>query len=613
MLKQLFFIFFKKKALFLPHIIAFSVFFLYQIAYCIISKDSSFIYFEKDVLKISELFSILFLYTAFEFFSLDERVNLRECIESSGKLKKYTANQFLVMLVLASIYSITAFAFLSTTYAINFNNEHLSYLIRIFLDVFLNIFLVLFSTIIISLSISLTFKRFSAFIVLFAVTILRSSLFLNLLSGSNVCKLLDLFNFNIYLDFMPNHSFGFSLLPYRWIKHIIGIIICLLIYLIGNKKLTKKIKSAASLSFIIMLSCSIFLYYLPSSKVDMSEYSQIQELKYYENVEQKHSASNFDIKKCKMDLNIVKQLHAKVTVDVTNQTLEEYNFTLYHGYKIKKIVDQNLNSLNYTQLGDYIVIYNKEKSIIKQIIFYYSGSCPTFYSNYQGTYLSGAFPYYPKAGYHYIYSKEYQSYEYVLPKNKIIFEINVDSNNKKIYSNIPTNQNGCFEGESYAATIVSGLYEETIVNGIRIVYPYLAKELITEDALCRETANILNWTYYKEDTIKTIISIPNMNNYGYNPDYSGCIETVGIGNVSDVYKLSVVPENKRFLYLAFQFYDKYGQMGDDIPEEYQEIINKIEKIKLKDSNAINNIQDYIFLNKNSQKYDVIFGFTQQEE
>ena len=55
---------------------------------------------------------------------------------------------------------------------------------------------------------------------------------------------------------------------------------------------------------------------------------------------------------------------------------------------------------------DYLDVWNKGRYHITNIIVKYKGSSSSGYANYQGCYLPGYYPYYPRAGYIDLYDKE---------------------------------------------------------------------------------------------------------------------------------------------------------------------------------------------------------------
>lgn len=578
----------------------------YLTIYAFVSNNSSFVYYEKDILKLSCFLFLIFLYTSYEFFCLDETIKTRECLVAYAQNKRYKSYQFICLIVLAFIYFFTAFLFVSIEYLVCFSGNPISHLTRIFIDCFLNIFLVLFSSVFISLVVSTITKRLLAYVTLLGISIITFPYFSNLFSNSKIFNFLELFNLNLYLDFMPNHGFGFSFLPYRWLKHIIWWLICILILVIKYKTevyhTTKKIFSILTVTILIS---SFFVYFMPSSKVDMNEYYQLNELEYYTQNKQTNQTSQFNITECQMNLEIKRQLKATVTVTIDDTSHEKYIFTLYHGYIIDEVLDKNYKPLYFKQDSDYITVYKNTLSDISQITFKYEGSCPTFYSNYQGTYLSGAFPYYPKAGWHNVYYTDYQAYDYVVPDNQIDFFVSVNSS-ENTFSNLSRDDDGNFVGRSNAATIISGLYDEILFRGIHIIYPYLAKELVTDTAIENEITKIITSPYFKNDTLNTIICIPNMNNREYFPTYGGCIEVVSIKQAYDVYTMSIVPDDKKVIYYLFNVYTNYGNVSESLSESQQIIIEKIESVLQSKNNASRELQDYIFHNKNSEKYDKIF-------
>lgn len=606
MLRYINLIFCKKKSIFLTQLLSLIAFIIYLFLYIVTSNDSFFIYYEKDVIKLSFFLFIIFLYTSYVFFCLDEVELSRECFVANNFSLKIKVHQVIYYIILSLIYCLVAVFFLIIDYLLCFIGQHLIYIYRIIIDVFLNIFLVLLSSIFISLVISLIKRKIIAYLALLIVTVVASPYFYNLFSRSDFFEFISIFNMNIYSDFMPNHAFGISSLPYRWLKPIICFLLCMLIIIFKNKNWYKYNCYKIHSSFVVfLLIFSIILYSLPKSIVDMSEYYQYKEIQYYNENVIFSKAPNFNITKCYMNLNIKRQLNAEVTINIDNYNLDKYFFTLYHGYKIECIIDKKHNLLHYERDSDYIIVYNNDFSDISEITFKYKGCCSTFYSNYQGSYLSGAFAYYPKAGWYNVYNSDFQSYNYVIPEKPIEFWVSVDCN-KNVYSNLPCINNQVFAGKSKAVTIISGLYNEINYKGIYIIYPFLAKELVSISSIEEEVSKILASPYFLEDTLTKIICIPNMNNYEYFPVYSGCVEVISIKQVYDVYLMSIVPEEKKLLYYLLNIYINQESVIESLSEPLKEIIKEIDYIFKNDNNALDNLQEYIFRDKNKERYDKIF-------
>ena len=133
----------------------------------------------------------------------------------------------------------------------------------------------------------------------------------------------------------------------------------------------------------------------PASKILRASYNMTESVSADEIYYDKHPSDvipknpGFKIAEYNADLRAFLKLSATVTMTVDNTDLEEYAFTLYHGYKVKSAKDQNGNTLNFAQDGDFLTVYTQEKT--KTITLKYTGFSTKFYSNVQGLFYRAIF------------------------------------------------------------------------------------------------------------------------------------------------------------------------------------------------------------------------------
>ena len=114
--------------------------------------------------------------------------------------------------------------------------------------------------------------------------------------------------------------------------------------------------------------------------------------------EREEVSAKFSVEGYQMELKIDRELHADVTVTLSDaQEQEEYVFTLYRGYHLQTLTDHLGNQLSWEQEGDWIR-FSPVVSGTTAFRFSYSGSGDMFYSNRQGIFLPGYFPFYPMPG-----------------------------------------------------------------------------------------------------------------------------------------------------------------------------------------------------------------------
>lgn len=151
-------------------------------------------------------------------------------------------------------------------------------------------------------------------------------------------------------------------------------------------------------------------------------------------------------------IHIDNQINASLSVTLKPSSDEEYVFTLYRGYKIRKITSGN-EKIDFKRIGDYF--YLGKKNVHKDTFTIdYSGFSPQFYSNQQGIVLPGYYPYYPIEGIKPIYDISSQTFDISYPKTKRFFDIEVISP-LPLVSNIEQTEHR-FQGESYTISLIGG-------------------------------------------------------------------------------------------------------------------------------------------------------------
>lgn len=580
----------------------------YLLLYMATSSRNAYIYFAKDILKLSQIYFIAFLFLAYEFFYLSVSNTCQECIgstwEGNGTFLRW---QFLVPITLSTFLCLIIFI-CQTGFYLSCGYTNIDFIAHMGLNILLNFFLMSIIAMLFGCIISLMVRRLPAYLIIFAFIILTGPTFKNLFVNTKWYQICDFLDFYLYSDFMPNHGFGFSILPYRWARVLFWIFLFLSILLFQirdhKKTFTRIISGVCVLTAILM----VIVYVQPVSKVDMGDHYQLQEIEYYKKSHQQSERADFKILSYDISFDIKQILNADIKIYIDNKNLKEYGFTLYHGYQVQKIFDQNGNPLSFTQNGDYLTIKNNQELETSFFQIKYSGYSNIFYSNFQGIYLSGAFPYYPKAGFYPVYLDDLQAYAYTTPENVSIFRVKFTGGSDKIYSNLTKQVDGTFIGESDGATFLKGFYTTQNFNGVELIYPYLASELITEEAASDEIKNLIQSSIYSS-SLKRVLSIPNMNNYGYAPVYSDYIEIVGITRLRELYETYFINEDKHWFYEVYNYFindrDQFRSILKSELEsgyEYEVLANPLELAinHMGKEKVINAIERYLYDSKDTR-------------
>lgn len=254
--------------------------------------------------------------------------------------------------------------------------------------------------------------------------------------------------------------------------------ICILICTLGIKKNSGKILSVI-LSLVTL--CTFFVYIQPSGNAyfdDMitnhDEWTADQS--YYRNTPTLEEAPGFTVAGYTMEFKVRRQLSAKVTMQVDTNNLEQYIFTLYHGYKIESVSDGAGNELSYDRNGDYLTVWN-EKEQLDKICISYTGFSRNFYSTSQGVLLPAYFAYYPIPGYCPVFISQ-QDEEWVEEYTRnsrtyANYHVIIDAP-EEIYCSLPSGKDNKFEGCSEGVTLIGGHFMGCFsTDNYRIIYPSL--------------------------------------------------------------------------------------------------------------------------------------------
>lgn len=274
-----------------------------------------------------------------------------------------------------------------------------------------------------------------------------------------------------------SYVYGFpaeSVILYRLVFWIC-LLVLILFYLVGRD--LPKVSRIASLTLLSVVSIgSLFMTQRPSSVVNFSIGTSLKSMShdqvYYVDYEYLEEPAEFSIAKYEIDLDIKHQLFAKATVHYQSKSeaAPQMSFTLYHGYKVKKITGSDGKSLSFRQAGDYIDVLDAVPPS-GSLTFYYEGFGMRFYSNEQGVYLPGFYPYYPHAGKYQVYDiSGFTMVPDQVPQTNFHLSI---TGEEDIITNLTKTAPGVYEGIAESVSILSGLYDQTMVGSVILDKPAL--------------------------------------------------------------------------------------------------------------------------------------------
>lgn len=559
--------------------LVYSAFMLFTVIYCgkwvvhFVLEGASVFSDETMLLPFSMYAFVMFAFLAFEYCSRCKSCSLEECLQcTKNGYSRFLLAQLKLLTLLICVF--TAFMFIA--YAVLYISNGVftfRYTVQILLGILLNYFLVPFTGAAIGMFLSIFSKRLFSYLLLVFITLLGSPLILGMdvmvyeTSHIDISGFFRLFSFfTPSLNWRVICQYGHSILPHRWALCLFW---CLLLfgislYKTSNQRTAKQLAKSVP-AFVISVVC-FAVAVMPSSKVLLESDNQVESVMadywYYVNhseTEDKNEYADYMITEYDAELSAFINLDADVYMKMNNPTLDEYIFTLYHGYKLKSVRDENGKRLDYEQNGDYITVFGNGN--VSEIHMKYAGFSPQFYSNVQGISLPGYFPYLPHAGFSPVYDRQMQGFNRFYFDEGTIFNIKVNGLGR-VYSNLQETDKNTFSGSAESVTLLRGLYAEYESHGIRIVYPFLETNTGYDniDTLIEEYKG----TECLGDNIKTILIEANTNlTSAYNEyvaysDYIVCSQLLGL---DEAYDFQVSAPGKYNLSNTYNYYINSGEAG----------------------------------------------------
>lgn len=525
----------------------------------------------------------IFSYLVFALLSFDmshkiKRNNMDECFNAikNGYLK-LCISQFIVFLFIIALYFVIINLwtfFLYIKYSI-FDGK---LILQILLNSFLSFFLVPCLATIMGMALTMISGRLNGCILIIIFVLLGSPYINNIgamvleITNKNIYPIINLFDiFPPSLNWKSVYAFGQTILPYRWELTLLWMFLFLSIIAI---RLFKKKQVMSFACPAICLICLV-LVMTPSSKLLLASDDPVNSIMADEQYYSLNSNdaifedADFEVENYDLNITVKNKLFVNATLTLTRRDLSEYKFTLYHGFKIKSVKNDSGDDLAFLQDEDNFVVYNEGQNINK-ITITYSGYSPIFYSNIQGAFLPGYFPYYPHSGFKPVYDIDSHGINQFVLNKPTTFNLKISSN-QKIYCNLENVNKNEYCGATTGLTIVSGMYDDANINGLKIIYPYLDAS-ITLDNL-KSFYNSYFDSNALPNNIKTVFVVPDVNNispYTAYCQFSDSLDTISILYLDVSYEAQNIESYKRALYSAYQKY-----ISD--PESIRNFINERKK------------------------------------
>jgi hypothetical protein len=423
---------------------------------------------------------LLLAVVAFEFCSMERVCGAEECLSVDRHAQKNVKlGRVLLLVPFVLITSLTAFLYqlisLKTVDCMTAQVLH-----HVFLSCLLNVCLAQVIGIFFGVMLASLFKRPAAYTCVAAFTFLTTTTAKELVGllcgasggiGSFFSRAMDLFSITaVDTDWMLDDIYGVPIETSRWIASLFWILLFAAIFLWKNRtRNIKKTYLAPALSgCIALLALVAFLSSENDSvvRLDTRTTSINGEYNYEISHEQRSEAADFEILSYQMELSAHRKLDATVTMTIMPNAQDDcYRFTLYRGYHITSVTDEQGNELSFERDGHYLAVHYSTEAETGAITVNYKGSGGRFFSNDQGISLLGYVPWYPVAGYVPLWDAETNTISTYIPDTSADFSIVFDTD-LPLATNLEQTGTNTYAGTANAVTFVGGLLTEKESDGI---------------------------------------------------------------------------------------------------------------------------------------------------
>lgn len=344
-----------------------------------------------------------------------------------------------------------------------------------------------------------------------------------------------------------------------------GAWLCIAAAVILLQKLPFGKKRFSSIPFLLGVVC-LGLYLRPAGEIYLGDgdddfwMGDQTHYLYLDEADRREQEADFKLTSVQADFKVDRLLEADVTLTVDTPDLKQYCFTLYHGYRMKNVRDQNGNSLGFTQDGDYLTVDSGGQSL-SSLEFIYSGFNGHCYTTSQGIFLPAYMEYYPIPGFHTVYIQTPGYYGYTMDGlgYETDYQITVHTK-EKVYSNLTSIGKNCFKGKSDAVSLYAGEFmQETTVGDCKVLYSPLDNSDLSVEKNPQEYQDFIRWYEEQSGEKLQLLCLP----AGGNPEYYfGGSQLMG-----DILNLK-------------EYYERYQMTGDwyqTLSEEELEAVEQMQK------------------------------------
>lgn len=262
----------------------------------------------------------------------------------------------------------------------------------------------------------------------------------------------------------PDSIYGLSIEACRWALALFWIAFLLILFL-KRHFVRRRIKTKIVFSVLGVLSLAGFVGFAEMGTdsvvrlYDRTNGTAYGDSSYYNRNSETYQTAEagFEIISYNLDVSVKRKLYVDAEISVTRNTgSDQYLFTLYRGYKVSSVTDEEGNRLDFTQDGFYLSVTYPLEEETGVICITYKGTGNRYYSNYQGIALPEYFPWYPQAGWKDMsWLSEAGSASEQVDDSEKKFVITLDTN-LTVVSNLEETAEHVYEGTASGATLIGG-------------------------------------------------------------------------------------------------------------------------------------------------------------